>query len=103
LEDGLYQILEEFSGSRSQTLWKSEKSESRRCRGFHKGLLTHFDGQKQPFRNRPGPVVPDLRSRTLDVVDACLARDLGQDDKRVHEDLQALLSVGLVENYGKLW
>ena len=32
-----------------------------------------------------------------------LARDLGRDYKRVHEDLQALLSVGLVEHDGKLW
>jgi predicted transcriptional regulator len=32
-----------------------------------------------------------------------LARDLGRDYKRVHEDLQALLSVGLVDHDGKLW
>jgi len=32
-----------------------------------------------------------------------LARDLGRDYKRVHQDLQALLSVGLVDFNGKQW
>ena len=32
-----------------------------------------------------------------------LARDLGRDYKRVHDDLQALLSVGLVEHDGTSW
>jgi len=32
-----------------------------------------------------------------------LARDLGRDYKRVHEDLHALLSVGLVDHDGELW
>jgi predicted transcriptional regulator len=32
-----------------------------------------------------------------------LARELGRDYKRVHEDLRALLSVGLVEHDGTAW